>query len=376
MFKEKKRFSKFLASILLLSALNPLSLHATTLTSLTYSLGPLRSSSSLTTNTTPSVILSMSPRRNLTTDTKIYWSYDYYDKDGDRQKDVEWRNRYDYYSEGRHTVRVRVQDSRGAWSEWDSITFDVEDAYYYEHKTTSTKDRTTVRTSSKRSTDALQVGDYVLLGEMHTSPLKWRVVSKSGSDLFLTLDSDIPLNLRPHLTYGFNLYTQNNNLLSQFTSNDWSSSNLRDWLNNDFYNACFSTSEKAIMRSTTTENILSSHNRHQAFGNYYSPSIISQQGINTNNFGTLYSHLSTSKLFIPSVKEALEWIVPLETPSSTPYFTRDAVPNTPDKLYAITNNRLSELHANSIVQIKPCVVISNTLEGSGQGTSINPFSVY
>ena len=54
-----------------------------------------------------------------------------YDVSYDRAtfKAEEWENKKESYPAGRHTVRVRVQDTNDLWSEWFSLSFNVERAY-------------------------------------------------------------------------------------------------------------------------------------------------------------------------------------------------------------------------------------------------------
>lgn len=65
---------------------------------------------------------------NATTTSQLTFTYDAEDLDGDSIVDVEWRNynnRPEYYSAGSQTVKVRVKDSRNAWSDWFTYNFIV-----------------------------------------------------------------------------------------------------------------------------------------------------------------------------------------------------------------------------------------------------------
>ena len=88
-------------------------------------------------NQAPTASISMTPSTNINTMTNIIWSYaDSSDPDGDSIVSVEWQLDSDpvtadpdcmIATAGSHTMKLRIQDCRGEWSEWVSMTFDVED---------------------------------------------------------------------------------------------------------------------------------------------------------------------------------------------------------------------------------------------------------
>lgn len=79
-------------------------------------------------NKKPKVDIVMSPNKNIRSETLITWDYNYSDPENDKIIDVEWDNKKLSYSAGTHTVRVRVKDSAGNWSNWSEKTFYVEEA--------------------------------------------------------------------------------------------------------------------------------------------------------------------------------------------------------------------------------------------------------
>ena len=91
----------------------------------------------------------------------------------------------------------------------------------------------------------IRVGDYVSLGHWEqndnkgdgTESIRWLVIDVVGSDLFLLSDkalANLPFNKKSDGTA-------------------WAGSFLRQWLNNDFYTAAFSTEEAAAIRTTKVE---------------------------------------------------------------------------------------------------------------------------
>lgn len=75
----------------------------------------------------PVAVISMTPETNLRVNYPITWSAaNSYDPDGDGLSEVEWEGKESKYtSEGTKTVRMRVKDNEGNWSEWTSKTFSI-----------------------------------------------------------------------------------------------------------------------------------------------------------------------------------------------------------------------------------------------------------
>ncbi|MGE5653771.1 MAG: hypothetical protein ACM3ZQ_05810, partial [Bacillota bacterium] len=76
-------------------------------------------------NRPPQSVVQMFPDFNLTPSTVVYFFNGSWDPDGDTIESEEWENRQETYAVGRHTVRLRVKDSKGAWSSWTERSFVV-----------------------------------------------------------------------------------------------------------------------------------------------------------------------------------------------------------------------------------------------------------
>lgn len=77
-------------------------------------------------NNKPTATIKVNPSKNITTETILNWDLDYYDPEGDALVSVQWENKKNSYSTpGEYTVRVRVQDSNGYWSDWSSRKINV-----------------------------------------------------------------------------------------------------------------------------------------------------------------------------------------------------------------------------------------------------------
>ena len=78
-------------------------------------------------NHKPIAIMNLNPADSITTSTHLIWdSKGSYDPDGDLIVKEEWEGKENIYSkEGEYTVRLRVQDDKGFWSDWLEKTISV-----------------------------------------------------------------------------------------------------------------------------------------------------------------------------------------------------------------------------------------------------------
>jgi len=78
-------------------------------------------------NNKPTAVITMTPNTNMLTNTNITWSsINSIDPDGDSIVNSEWDGKQDVYTTaGTYTVKLRVQDSKGSWSNWSEKTFTI-----------------------------------------------------------------------------------------------------------------------------------------------------------------------------------------------------------------------------------------------------------
>lgn len=78
----------------------------------------------------PTAVINMTPASGITTNTIIKWSYEGSSAaDGATIVSAEWEGAQEKYPEpGTYTIRLRVKDSNGLWSEWTSKTIVVGEA--------------------------------------------------------------------------------------------------------------------------------------------------------------------------------------------------------------------------------------------------------
>jgi len=81
----------------------------------------------LSPNNKPTAIITMTPEQNIDTSTNIIWNYsNSTDIDADNIINAEWQNKQNIYATaGNYTIQLRVQDSKGDWSDWVSKNFNV-----------------------------------------------------------------------------------------------------------------------------------------------------------------------------------------------------------------------------------------------------------
>lgn len=80
-------------------------------------------------------------------------------------------------------------------------------------------------------------GDGVVDEEDGKQPIKWRVLSVNGDDAFLLADKNLD----------YRRYEDEDDDVA------WETSDMRSWLNKDFYNAAFSDAEKSAIKETPVE---------------------------------------------------------------------------------------------------------------------------
>ncbi|MBR5439855.1 MAG: InlB B-repeat-containing protein [Clostridia bacterium] len=121
-------------------------------------------------------------------------------------------------------------------------------------------------------------GHQVISGvkyQFKVEPIKWRILCEEDGTLFLLCENAL-----------------DNPKFDNLKLNDYEESNIRTWLNNDFYNIAFSTTEKQKILTTEVDNSAKSANP------YGSPNEFDNGG----NYGNLIT--TYDKVFLLSVEEA------------------------------------------------------------------------
>ena len=99
-------------------------------------------------------------------------------------------------------------------------------------------------------------GDGVADQKDEKTPIKWQIIKQDGNDLFLLADQ--VLDCKPYNNENGVTKTAYDDEEGTYTYTDysctWETSSLRKWLNNDFYEAAFSESEKEAVKQTNVVN--------------------------------------------------------------------------------------------------------------------------
>ena len=111
--------------------------------------------------------------------------------------------------------------------------------------------------------------------QFKVEPIKWRILSENNGTLFLLSENAL-----------------DNPAFDKLKLNDYDTSNIRTWLNNDFYNIAFNSTEKQKILTTEVDNSAKSANP------YGKPNEFDNGG----NYGSLIN--TFDKVFLLSVEEA------------------------------------------------------------------------
>ena len=87
--------------------------------------------------------------------------------------------------------------------------------------------------------DCVYFGKYYISDENTKEPIKWRVLSLSGSDAFLITDKSVDCKM----------YNSVNDDVT------WETCSLRSWLNGSFYNAAFGSKEKSAIITVDVKSV-------------------------------------------------------------------------------------------------------------------------
>lgn len=121
-------------------------------------------------------------------------------------------------------------------------------------------------------------------------PIKWRILQVQGNTYYLLSDKALDSqqfyhSLENRIIDGKTIYP-----------NDWEHSDIRKWLNNDFYNTAFSENCKKLIQDTLLDNINTAKQEFQTGDDSH----LIRIGSNTS---TINQNNTTDKVFLPSAKD-------------------------------------------------------------------------
>lgn len=324
-------------------------------------------------NHAPIAVITISPEQNIKTDTTLsITSIASSDEDGDSIQSIEWtidgvivQNPPTSFTSGQHTIKLRIQDSKGEWSQTATRTIDVAEA---------------------SNSYIVQTGQYVKYGTYNGQPLIWRVVGKSSSTgimLFLSdslKKSDGSYDNR-YFDYAVNSGEKDNGDRARalYGSNNWERSDIRAWLNGTFYN---SLPNKDKVVSVSHKTILNLNDQAEATsGSGYHIENVEFSTV-LQNYNTAYSKNVTDKVYLVSIGELKNIIHPAignaYYNSGYSYWLRDARgDNQPHLTRTVAwNGQIGDgVSKYTYYSIRPALNLSNDIVLSGTGTASNPYTI-
>ena len=198
-----------------------------------------------------------------------------YTRDGD----------YIYFGEYPQTIKA---DNVTVTSTTDSRGYYLGSDGFYYSKVTATP---------YGSDFTFSTGATVTSGEVYyfkVEPIRWRILSTDGETALILCDSIIAkMAYQPdYYESGDNYYTTANGAPSGTYANNYKYSEVRRWLNDNFYNTAFSELQRELILTTEVDNSAKSTNPHETLWN---------NGVND------YACENTSdKIFLLSTEEATD----------------------------------------------------------------------
>lgn len=229
-------------------------------------------------------------------------------------------------------------------------------------------------------------GDWVQFGSYMSKPLKWRVLDYSDENGYLLWCGEA-IEYRE-----FDLSDEAlNDKVSEdanYGSNNWETSDIRYWLNNDFKNS-FSREEMSLINKVRLKNVLSSNNKEIRTGGdkpYYWTAITpyADQNYNTDAYYN-YSEdkvflLDTFQLANYAYNNGIDYKKRIDTGTSrqkvrywlrTPYYNSVSMVRMVDK-----DGFVYHKDANVKAGIAPAIYISDKLSiQEGSGTEASPYLI-
>ncbi len=228
---------------------------------------------------------------------------------------------------------------------------------------------------------AVSEGDYIVAGEYNGSPLLWRCVSVSDEGVYVISDKVL-------MTRSF----------SSDGNNHWETSDIRAYLNGEFYENCLKNESQYILSANVkTISATDDNSTQHIYNNNYTSSI--------QNAADAYTVATTDKVFLPSLTE----IQPLYTNiggfgpdfymgkdgggNYLDYYLRDALSFAGTRYVRCVSSQMDIYYSTSTktyydrlirfasadngdIGIRPAILLSNEAPFiNGDGTQSDPYEV-
>jgi hypothetical protein len=231
-------------------------------------------------------------------------------------------------------------------------------------------------------------GGFVEYGEFNGQPLKWNIVKEESGNLMLFLSEPLKNTDGTYLTKAFDVSPSTSEPTdydrTTYGSNNWKHSDIRNWLNNEFYNTAFAN--KSAITDSSNDYVLGSLDIAEKTSgtepliyqdNYFYPNTPLQ------NYATAYKGTTTDKVFLPNIEELVNNVRPLfgaYSDNRYSYLLRDGDSRTSYTMrYVSSMSYIGGTMANSSgLAIRPSIMISadNIVDPDGTlGTYSTPYTV-
>lgn len=231
-------------------------------------------------------------------------------------------------------------------------------------------------------------GGVVEYGEFNGQPLKWNIVKEESGNLMLLLSDSLKNTDGTYLTKAFDVSPNTSEPTdydrTTYGSNNWKNSDIRNWLNNEFYNTAFSN--KSAITDSSNDYILGNIDISEKtsgtepfiyYDHYYYPTTPLQ------NYATAYKGTTTDKVFLPNIEELVNNVRPIfggYSDSRYSYLLRDGDSRTSYTVRFVSSmTYIGNTVANQVgYNIRPAILINanNIVDPDGTfGTSAKPYTV-
>lgn len=215
------------------------------------------------------------------------------------------------------------------------------------------------------------VNQYMKFGNYNGKDLVWRIVYFNHDKMYLILDDVLKQPNGATIKKSFDA-----------SSNNWNTSSLKTWLNSDFYDNAFDSTEKTFFMDFTDYYVLPDSKIAEKSTGFESH--IYNEGIKTvkQNLVDAYAKGVSSKVGVMGIREfynkGLNELA-LEILETDDYWLGDAVSANDSEVRIVTSNSgegsVTKASVTDLKAIKPIIVISPSVDTSGDGTESNPYVV-
>lgn len=231
--------------------------------------------------------------------------------------------------------------------------------------------------------DKLKLGDHVKFGEFNGHPILWNVVKKQDGKAMLFMKTPL-MNpngtfLGMRVDYAPNADEKTDSGRNTYGSSDWETSDIRNWLNGDFYNNAFTKKEN--IADTQHSYLLASIDSYKSTSGS-EPHIYNYNVTNAmQNYSTAYKKEVSDKVYLVSIKELVENIKPVVSinysSNSYWYWLRDPHTSSSYNVRSVSSaGYISNYSAqNTAGKVRAAITLDYGVITSGTGVESFPYVI-